>query len=168
MNHEDDSGSQQIQRAVGPLPAVDYSRPSTGEPLGGWLLVLGLGFIGGFFASIFELHKEWLDISTHRLAAPWTAHKWYELVCNSVALVLNLVNLLFFTRRKRLFPTIASFSLALLLLLLAVKVLWLTQLPGGIPVLIETGLEKAARAGVAVAWILYLARSRRVRETFVR
>ena len=144
---------------------------STGlEGFGGWLLLIAVGQWLGIFGELVELLME-----LPRYASQWSAPSMRRGIIGEAGLNIALLVFMFYTTvmmsmKRREFPTLFRFQLALLVVV-PLLVTWWTSRSAGRPI---EGLEFAATAARAVVGvigasfsILYSLRSERVRNTFV-
>jgi hypothetical protein len=145
------------------------------QPLGGWLLLLGAGLVLRVVAQIgLELQalaqlsvSHWLLLSSPGSAAFHPGRLsiiLFELCANAFVLVATVLLTFLFLRRRRSFPAY-FWNLVLLTLAFAVLDVILGGSVGG-----RIGLMMGSIVGgtaAALAWLQYLARSKRARATFV-
>jgi hypothetical protein len=158
-----------IYNKYNPRPAFQYYR---GTPIGGWLVLLGLGVTFTPVRILFDLSTN-TDLITGAGWMTWLAAKKYGLFGFTLFTHLyNIFNLLFtiligvlFYQRRSSFPRLMSIELALSFVVITSDILITRSIS---PSPEDISLKEVFRAFVAAAiWIPYLNISKRVKETFV-
>lgn len=160
-------------------------QPTTGQPsynkIGGWLILVGIGFIVGPLRILLFTFKDilpafapqtWSALTTpgteayHPLWAPVLIG---ELVGNLFFVCLGIILVVLFFQKRKIFPKIAIFYLLANL----VFVVGDTIVAGMIPLVAQqdnsSSMKEIIRSVVGAAvWVPYFIRSKRVKGTFVK
>lgn len=152
-----------------PRPELPYLK---GTPIGGWLILIGLGVALSPIRILIDLIRDTSLIDGSGWMT-WLAAKQYGLFTFALFThIYNIFNLLFtvliavlFFQRRSSFPRLMSIELAMTLIITAIDILLtraVTDNPDGI-----SSREVFRALGSAAIWIPYLNISTRVKETFV-
>jgi hypothetical protein len=167
------------------LPALALEETTPARPrlegLSGWLVLVGLGLFLtpiralAYFVQTYSVYAtaQWNALTvpgTDAYHAFWAPYLIFALVVNLTSLVLAVLLLVLFFRKRHSFPRVYIGFLIFNVVALAIDHLGARQLSA---VLEESDLAESstelARSVVACAiWIPYMVVSRRVRATFVR
>ena len=150
---------------------TEDEREPCGRPIGGWLVVLGLSITGSFIKDISFL-KENLPTLFNRQTmeglGPWGSLLGFNVFFNCFLSVMNPILLTLFLLRRRAFPWTMINTLGLICFGLLIKSIWLRFLPNSAPIFSLSYARNLAQVLLSCAWIVYLVRSERVKQTFVR
>ena len=168
-----------VAGAAGSAPADLAPSPPQGEPagLGGWLVLVGIGVTVSPIRVLVQFVQTlpsynaatWGALTTPgapRYDAAWAPVLMFELVGNIALLVFSLLLVWLYYGRKRQFPTVFSWVVPLSWVFIMADSL----LTGLVPLTDPEPINWAGdfmRFAVALAWVAYMHRSRRVRNTFV-
>lgn len=153
--------------------------PARGEPagLGGWLVLVGFGVTVSPIRVLVQFIQTlpsynaatWGALTTPgapRYDAAWAPVLMFELVGNIALLVFSVLLVWLFYGRKRQFPTVFSWVVLLSWVFLMADSLLTRLVPLPDPEPINWAAD-FMRFAVALVWVVYMRRSRRVRNTFV-
>ena len=157
---------------LAPMPGDTRAGP---RGIGGWLILAAIGITLRPVLLLFSVLKTlpsystttWADLTTpgaQRYDALWAPTLLFELVANIAMLIFACVLAWLFYRRKRQFPVLFVWVMSVSIVITLVD----HALANALPLTTHTGWERYLSSVIAlVAWILYILRSRRVRNTFV-
>ena len=150
-------------------------------PFGGWLIVIAIGLVISLLQNLNGLVRivalaagpVWTrltDPASPRYHPYWRVVIIYEVIAACIYFVMNLVAIILFSRKQRLFPTFTVILIPLTFILSCVD----HYLVGLIPAMVEAPAHTRGAYLLAVkfimlhVWIPYLLLSKRVKETFIR
>jgi hypothetical protein len=155
----------------------EASGTGVGEPrgIGGWLLLVAFGQVVGPLSGLVILGRSYLDPEILKAFEQYPLASYGELVLYLVLLVLVISTAVLFFRKSRYFPRFYICELVAAGLIPALSTLWISVILSvqlGVPVLelLEPEPQELAQLGVAIVvaliWIPYTLKSRRVKNTF--
>ena len=144
---------------------------ATGETIGGWLVLLGFTIIVSLVKGILFVKGNLpalFDSKMMESLGLWRWHLRYEVILNSLMIVMCLgpPPPVFF--RAGVFPVVMITTLGVMCCGLVIKAIWLRFLPESPPILSLSYLQKVVQFLICCAWIAYLSKSNRPKQTFVR
>jgi transglutaminase-like putative cysteine protease len=160
-----------------PIPLPGSMRHDEPVGLGGWLVLVGLGVTVSPFRILLELLKtlpsygatSWAALTTPGASnyhPAWAPILMFELIGNIVMLVFSVLLIWLFYRRMRQFPIVFTWTVLLSWVIVAADHLVAGLVPLTDPEPTQW-TQELTRLLIALAWVAYMRRSRRVRNTFV-
>jgi hypothetical protein len=169
-----------IQRAeIEPANRAATSGPATGaEPrgIGGWLLVVAFGQVVGPLQLIVALGQYYLDPENLKVFGQFPLAMYGELAMNAGMLLLAVITAVLFFRKSRYFPRFFIAELLAVIGLAVLSTVWVAfafSSQRGVPIseflVVERQdvLQFCSAVVVALIWIPYILKSRRVKNTFI-
>jgi transglutaminase-like putative cysteine protease/HAMP domain-containing protein len=158
-----------------PIPAA--RRHDEPVALGGWLILVGFGVTLSPFRMLVTLSQTlpsygaatWANLTTPGAAnyhPGWAPILMFELIGNIAMLVFSVLLTWLFYRRKRQFPIVFIWVVLLSWLFVAADHVLASLVPVASPEPTNWPRQVAGLL-VALIWVAYMRRSRRVRNTFV-
>lgn len=142
-----------------------------GRLIGGWLVWLGISIIVSFIVDILFVKENLpilFDWQMMEGMGQWRSIFRFNVFANCCLSVLCPVLLALFLLRHREFPWAMINTLGLICFGLLIKGIWLRFLPDSAPILSLPYARKLGQVLLSCAWIIYLTKSERVKQTFVR
>lgn len=149
--------------------------------LGGWLVLVQIGLIATLFTVSFQLlsnnipsfSAEYWDILAskegqlyHRLWAPLII---FEAAANMLLLLMSVVTLVLFYRKKAIFPRVMILLYIFNLFISVTDYIFILNIPLARETGEGSGLRSIVRAVfTSLIWVAYFRKSDRVKNTFVR
>ncbi len=142
-----------------------------GRAIGGWLVLLGISIAGSLIQDILFVKQNLpvlFDGEMVERLGQWRWHFRYEVFVNCFLSVMCSVLLAMFLLRRRAFPKVMINTLGIVCFGLLIKAIWLRFLPDSPPILSSSYARKLGQVLLSSACIIYLTKSDRVKQTFVR
>jgi hypothetical protein len=161
-------------------PQLKQEKQDNYDKLGGWLIFVALGLILApvmLFLTSSEIARIFATGSWSLLVTPGSEYYnslnapiiIFDTVCNTILFIYSIVNLVYFFRRKKLFPKLIIFFYVINLIFIFVDYYLNSLLPA---VKADPSLQSyddLIRAVInAAIWIPYFIKSKRVKATFVK
>jgi hypothetical protein len=157
--------------------AIDGPATETGpRGIGGWLLVVALGQLVSPLQLIVALGQYYLDPENLKVFGQFPLAMYGELVMDAILLVLVATTAVLFFRKSRYFPRFFITELLAVIGLTILISLWTAvafSIESGAPISALLEVERqdvvqfCSAVVVALIWIPYILKSRRVKNTFV-
>ena len=165
-------------------PTIAAESPASAQqplPIGGWLIVIAIGLVISFLQNLTGLFQSlaplrgpvWTrltDPSSPRYNAHWRGALIFEVVAACLYLLMNVIAVILFFGKRRLFPLLTVLFIPSIFILGLVDHYLGSLIPAVAASPVHTkGMHWLVVKFVALhVWIPYLLVSKRVKATFVR
>lgn len=162
----------------------EIGKPINAEPvgLGGWLIIVGIGrvlnpiilimtIINTYLPQITsDLYDELSQPGNDAYSSLWKPTFYFELYCNALILIISVILLVLFFRKKKLFPTIFICTLVLNILFTIIDAILITKIQDSISIDLQMDSIASIIMPIffCIIWIPYILTSKRVKNTFVK